>query len=340
MGRAVALSRRGYPAPNPHVGCVLEKGGRIVGEGFHAYAGGPHAEVVALDKAGAQARGSTAYVTLEPCNHFGRTGPCSLALIEAGVSKVVFAVADPHPKASGGSERLRESGVRVESGLLESEAAAANRQFLFSEAHGRPFITLKAAASLDGRIALPSGESQWITGPAARLAARKLRAERGAVLVGRRTVELDDPELTARFPAAKNPPIRIVLDPQGSLSGDLKVFNEKAPTLRVVRPGLAGLEIPFDERFDLRVLASSLFERGIRGVLVEGGARTLAAFLEADLCDELQLFVGPVALGAGPSWLEGLTVARLADARRFELKSIRRIGPDARLIFEPRQSTI
>lgn len=319
MRRAIEISRGGFPAPNPHVGCVLVRDGEIVGEGFHHYAGGPHAEVEALREAGDRAKGATAYVTLEPCNHFGRTPPCSLALIEAGVARVVVASPEVNASAEGGLARLRAAGVKTESGLLADEAEAANIQFMTALRRRRPYVVVKAAASLDGRIALPSGESQWITGPEARAEGRRLRAELGAVLVGRRTVELDDPQLTARIPGVVNPPTRIVLDPQSRLTGRERVFDDAAPTLHIT--GFV----------DLPDLLTQLFKKGITGILVEGGGTTIAGFIRAGLVDAYELFLAPKVLGDGPTWVQGLELGRLADAPALKVRAIRPIGDDLQI---------
>ncbi len=335
MGRAVALSRRGYPAPNPHVGCVLVKADIIVGEGWHDFYGGPHAEAVALGIAGAKAEGATAYVTLEPCNHSGMTGPCSKALLEAGVAEVVYACADPNPIASGGAQALRNAGIKVRGGLLASRAKLANLRFMRSFELGRPYVVLKAAISLDGRIALPSGESKWITGEKARREGQKLRAECGAVLVGRKTVEKDDPHLTARVRGVRNQPLRIVLDPNRSLPDDAKVFSDGGKTVRVVRPGLDGLEVPMaDGHFDLVALLGKLSELNVNGLLVEGGAVTLNAFLSAGLADRLELFIAPIVLGQGPSWIDGDFIDTLAAAYRFKHVRSRMLGDDLQISLE------
>lgn len=334
MRRAVALSRRGYPAPNPHVGCVIVKGGQVVGEGYHDHRGGPHAEVMALQQAGREARGAVVFVTLEPCDHDGLTPPCSHALVQAGVKEVHYACADPNPKAAGGADTLRSNGIEVTGGLLETEARQANLQFMSSFELGRPYVVLKAAVSMDGRISLPTGESKWITGVRARKAAHKLRALSGAVLVGRETVLKDDPSLTARIKGVVNQPLRVVLDPDRSLSDAAKVFTDGGRTLRVVKPGEAGLEVPFHEgRFDLAVLMQRLVAQGVNGLLVEGGAFTLNAFIEAELADRVELFVAPITLGAGPSWLSGEGVARLAEAHRFRLDRAFKLGDDIQLTF-------
>lgn len=337
MARAILLSRRGFPAPNPHVGCVIVRDGEIVGEGWHRFAGGPHAEAEALAAAGERARGATAYVTLEPCNHHGRTPPCSQALIRAGVARVVVACRDPNPVASGGLEALRSAGVTVETGLMADEATEANWRFLTAMRLGRPVVVAKAAMSADGRIALPSGESRWITGPAARRAGHRLRAEMGSVLVGRVTAERDDPLLTARIPGVRNQPLRIVLDPAGRLPSGLGVFDGSAPTLRVTDGPVAGsLAVGRDPRggLNLRALMAELFRRGVTGVLVEGGGRTIASFLRAGLVDRLELFVAPALLLDGLPAVLGEAPGSLESAPRGRWVSVRRAGPDLRLTLD------
>ncbi len=337
MFRAIALSRKGYPAPNPHVGCVITLGDKIVGEGYHRRAGEGHAEVVALRQAGEQARGGTAFVTLEPCNHQGRTGPCSLALIEAGVKRVVYAVRDPNPRAAGGHEVLAAAGVTVESGVLADEAEAANAVFLTAVRREYPYVCVKAAMSLDGRIALPSGESKWITGPEARREAHKLRAETGAVLVGPGTILADDPQLTARFRGAPQV-TRIVLDPRGEVPESAKVFEGAAPTVHVVPYGMSGkgirLEQPLvDGRFAAVALLQALYGLGILGILVEGGAKTIGAFLP--YADRIELFVSGKVLGSGSAWVEGFSVMNLDQAPRFVIRKVTKCGDDLRVTAVP-----
>ena len=340
MRRAIQLSRRGYPAPNPHVGCVIVSGGEIVGEGWHAYAGGPHAEVVALERAGPQARGAEVFVTLEPCNHSGRTGPCSQALLDAGVARVVAACADPNPVARGGLARLQMAGVTTDLGLLADEAADANLRFLTAMKRRRPYVVAKAALSADGRTALSSGESRWLTSEAARAAGRRLRAEMGAVLVGRGTVEADDPQLTARVRGSRNEPVRIVLDPGGRLTGRERVFREPGEVIQVVQEAERGaghqLVAPYHGgEFHLPELLSLLFRRGITGVLVEGGAKTLGAFVRAGLVDRYELFLAPLLLGSGPAWVNDLGIEALVEAPRLTLLRSKLIGPDLWLTLTP-----
>jgi diaminohydroxyphosphoribosylaminopyrimidine deaminase/5-amino-6-(5-phosphoribosylamino)uracil reductase len=331
MARAIELSKCGFPAPNPRVGCVIEKDGEIVGEGFHDHAGGPHAEIVALHQAGDRAERGTVYVTLEPCNHQGRTGPCSHALIAANVARVVVAVKDPNLKASGGSETLRAAGIEVIEGVNTLSAIGANHDWLTAMRLQRPFIVGKTATSLDGRIALPSGESKWITGEESRRQAHILRAECGAVLVGRTTVQLDDPELSVRHIQVVNQPARFVLDSGGKLHRDCKVFQGDEPATRIVaRASHHGdVEVRMaGHQFDLADLAEKLFGLGVTSLLVEGGATTLGSFLEAKLCDRLEMFIAPRIFGDGPPWAAFAPPKRLADLQNWQFASPRLLGTD------------
>lgn len=321
MRRAIAISRRGLPAPNPHVGCVIVRDRALLGEGFHDLAGGSHAEVAAIRNAKVDLNGATAYVTLEPCNHTGRTGPCTQALLAAGIARVVIAVLDPNPDAAGGLETLRGAGVEVSAGLLAEEATTANEQFLFAHRTGRPMITAKAAISLDGRIALPNGQSQWITGEAARKDAHRLRAVCGAVLVGRGTVAADNPRLTVRLDRSVNQPVRIVLDPSGKLMGSEQVFNDEAKTIHVTG------------EINLSSLTSSWFQRGLTGLLVEGGATTVRHFFAADLVDRLVLYLAPKVLGAGKGWVEDLIRTDLSETTGWSYEGMKRLGEDLRLSY-------
>lgn len=342
MKRAIALSRRGFPAPNPQVGCVIARGFGIVGEGFHAYAGGPHAEVVALRAAGRKAQGATCYVTLEPCNHQGRTPPCVDALLAAGVKRVVAAIADPVFGHGGGLARLAASGVDTELGLMAAEAREANAQWLTAVDRGRPYVVVKAAMTLDGRIATASGESKWITGEAARKQAHRLRAECGAVLVGRGTVEADDPQLTVRLTRVKNQPVRVVLDPGRELLPRHKVFDGKAPTIRVVSVNAEEGDLQadcVDGRLDLREVMRELFRRGVTSLIVEGGGHTIGSFLDAGLIDRVELFVATRIFGAGTSWAEGRFDGAVAEAPTFRIVKIRRVGEDLRLTMMPNAVT-
>lgn len=328
MQRALALAARGAgtTSPNPLVGCVVVRDGEAVAEGWHERAGGPHAEVVALAAADGRARGAAVYVTLEPCAHTGRTGPCTRALLEAGVARVVAAVADPHPLARGGLDVLRAAGVDVELGVEGEAAARQNEVFLHVAASGRPFVTCKTAVSLDGRIAAADGTSQWLTSAPARQHAHALRAAADAVVVGSGTVLADDPQLTVRSEEfAGTQPLRVVLDRRGRTTGrTFRVDDEAAPTLRVRdSDDLDGL---------LRRLRA---EHEVSSVLVEGGAEVLSAFLAAGLCDKLVVHVAPLLLGerGRPAVLGG--PGTLADAGRFRLDGVQQVGDDALLTLYP-----
>ena len=315
MRRALTLAAEGRfsTSPNPRVGCIIAHGGQIVGQGFHLKAGGPHAEVHALRQAGESARGATAYVTLEPCSHYGRTPPCAEALIQAGVSRVVAAISDPNPQVAGkGLAMLSAAGIRTESGLLETEARELNRGFLSRIERGRPFVRLKCAASLDGKTALSDGLSQWITGEAARHDVQILRAESCAVLTGIGTVLADDPQLNVRaFPTLRQP-LRIVLDsrlrlpPTAKLPADPEspvllltaVPPEKYPAALATVPHLDILTVPAaDGRISLPAALPLLAERGIGELLVEAGATLCGAFLQSGLADEIVLYQAGKILG-------------------------------------------
>lgn len=351
MERALRLAERGHGlvSPNPLVGCVLVADGEAVGEGWHAGPGTPHAEVVALVAAGAAARGSTAFVTLEPCAHTGRTGPCATALLRAGVARVVVAIADPHPVARGGADVLRRGGVEVTFGVGADQAAEQNRVFLHGVASGRPYVTLKAAISLDGRIAGADGSSQWLTGPAARERAHLLRAESDAVLVGSSTVLADDPRLTVRLAeATPRQPLRVVLDARARTPVSARVLDGQAPTViytaargvfdplvfasakvvRVATGDLGGL--------DLNVVLHDLFAGEVRSVLVEGGAEVAGSFIRAGLVDELVCHIAPVVLGErGRPLLVADGITTLAGAPRFAPTVVERVGDDVLLTLAP-----
>lgn len=316
MGRAIELSGRGYPAPNPHVGCViLGPDGSTVGEGWHEYAGGPHAEVMALRAGGDRSRGGTACVTLEPCNHQGRTGPCSQALREAGVRRVLIAVRDPNPRAAGGAEALEQGGIEVLSGVRYSEAEEANFRWLTAVRRKSAWVALKLAQTADGFVARSDGTSKWITTEDSRRYARLLRATMGSVLVGRRTVEADDPHLTVRDPEVRNEPHRWVLDPNRRVGPGFQIWGGDPPATRIVKlPDQGEDELGLPDRgdgtLDLGALAVEIYRTGHVGVLVEGGAATVGQFLSQGICDELHLFTGSVSFGSGiralpEGWSEG-----------------------------------
>ena len=350
MARALRLAERGAwtTRPNPMVGCVIAQGGEVVGEGFHQRAGGPHAEVFALRAAGERARGATAYVTLEPCAHYGRTPPCALALVEAGVARVVAAMGDPFPGVDGGGfALLRQAGIEVAVGLMEERARELNRGFLSRIERGRPLVRVKLAASLDGRTAMASGESKWITGPAARADVQRWRARAGAILTGAATVLADDPALTARPEAGEFlPPLRVVLDARLRTLERTRVREGGAPTLYLHDPALAppALEdaqfaaapLLADGRFDLHAVMALLAARGINEVHVEAGPTLCGALLAAGLADEVLLYLAPLLMGerARPL-LAGLGIDTMAQALPLEVADLRSVGKDLRLLLRP-----
>ena len=341
MRRAIALAARGLgtTSPNPVVGCLLlDAEGEVVGEGFHAYAGGPHAEIVALAQAGERARSGTAVVTLEPCNHTGRTGPCSHALINAGVRRVVIAVDDPTPVAAGGATTLRAAGVQVETGVRRREAEEANVAWLTAVRRGRPYVTWKFAATLDGRSAAADNTSQWITSAPARSDVHVLRSTMDAIMVGAGTVIADDPQLTVRDlrdgTLAIKQPLRVVVDSSGRTPEKARVRDVAAPTWIVTTDEVGAGP---DGRVDLNSLLAALFGRGIRSVLLEGGPTLAGSFLAAGLVDQVIGYVAPKLLGAGKPALVDAGVGTIADAIELDLTDIAQIGPDLRFTASLRQ---
>jgi diaminohydroxyphosphoribosylaminopyrimidine deaminase / 5-amino-6-(5-phosphoribosylamino)uracil reductase len=338
MRRAVDLARRG-PAhgPNPRVGCViLAPGGpdgtgsaqrSVLGEGWHRGAGTVHAEVAALADArehGADVRGATAVVTLEPCDHTGRTGPCSIALLEAGIGRVVISVADPNLTAAGGADRLRSAGVDVVQGLLEAQGIEALGAWFPAVDRGRPFVTLKLAASLDGRVAAADGTSRWITSDVARQHAHRLRAEVDAIAVGTGTVLADDPSLTARTASGElteHQPLRVVVGLRDVPAG-----------ARLHGPGGELLHV---RTHDPAEVLADLAGREVRHLLVEGGPQLAAAFLRAGVVDEVHAYVAPVLLGSGLSAVADLGIATMADAVRLVPREVLHLGPDILLVATP-----
>ncbi|WP_310741435.1 bifunctional diaminohydroxyphosphoribosylaminopyrimidine deaminase/5-amino-6-(5-phosphoribosylamino)uracil reductase RibD [Microbispora sp. H10670] len=360
MRRAIALAARGLggTSPNPVVGCVvLDASGEVAGEGFHAYAGGPHAEVVALREAGGRARGGTAYVTLEPCAHTGRTGPCAAALLEAGVARVVVAVPDPNPVASGGAEVLRRHGVLVDEGVLTAEAEEGNAAWLTFVRARRPYVTWKFAATIDGRSAASDGTSQWITSPEARADVHRLRAESDAVLAGIGTVLADDPRLTVRpsvdsiappaaLPASPRatPVLRVVADPGARTPAGARVLDGEAPTLVAVAEDAAVpahlthvVRIPRAKGgIDLHALLAELHGRQIVSVLVEGGPTLAGAFLREGLVDRVVGYLAPALLGAGAAALGPAGVSTITEIHRLEFASVTPLGPDLKVVLRPK----
>jgi diaminohydroxyphosphoribosylaminopyrimidine deaminase/5-amino-6-(5-phosphoribosylamino)uracil reductase len=356
MQRALALAGRGLNTtdPNPRVGCVIARGERIVGEGWHERAGEAHAEVAALRAAGAQAGGATVYVTLEPCSHQGRTAPCTLALTAARVARVVYAIGDPNPQVNGqGAAALTAAGITVQPGLLEAQARELNAGFFKRMQQGLPLVRVKLAMSLDGRTALADGTSQWLTGEAARADVQAWRARSSAVLTGVGTVLADDPRLTVRLGEgrAARQPLRVVLDSRLRTPPGARLFGEGGEVLLLTTPGTldetraaalsergARIEIlpSQGERLDLRAVFARLAELEANEVLIEAGATVAGAILRAGLADELLLYVAPKLLGPAARALVALPPpAALASAPGFAFLESQRIGEDLRLRLAP-----
>lgn len=358
MRLALSLGARGLgrTAENPAVGCVIVKDGRVLGRGRTADGGRPHAEVVALAQAGEAARGATAYVTLEPCNHTGQTGPCSEALTRAGVARVVAAIADPDPRTSGaGMARLEAAGVAVTLGCCEAAARRAHAGFFSRLSRGRPSLTLKLASSLDGRIATASGESQWITGPQARRLVHAMRARHDAVLVGAGTARADDPGLTVRDLGPVPQPARVVLSRRLDipLDGQLAQSARDVPVILLHGPnppeetrmawekaGAQLQEVPIGagRQLDPEAALRALGAMGLNRVFCEGGGHLAAALLSHDLVDELAVFQAGLMIGAeGLPSLGAMGLAHLSEASRFELSDCRSIGPDSLSLWSRRE---
>ena len=348
MARALQLAERGLwtTTPNPRVGCVLVRDGEVVGEGWHERAGGPHAEVHALRAAGERARGATAYVTLEPCSHHGRTPPCAEALVAAGVTRVVAAMADPNPLVAGnGLALLRAAGIETACGLLENEARELNIGFVSRMTRGRPWLRLKAAASLDGKTALDNGSSQWITGPAARRDGHAWRARACAILTGIGTVRDDDPQLTVREVDTPRQPLRVIVDSRLETPLTAKILSggpvlvaaavddeKKANSLRaagaevLLLPNAAG-------KVELKDLLEELARRGINEVHAEAGFKLNGSLLREGLVDELLLYLAPCLIGHAAAGIFNLpALAELDDRRLLQVRDLRQVGEDIRLI--------
>jgi len=342
MARALALAEKGlYTAtPNPRVGCVIAKDEQIVAEGWHEKAGLPHAEAAALEKAGARAGGATVYVNLEPCNHQGRTPPCTRALIAAKVARVVAAMRDPNPQAAGGGTALAEAGIRFEHGLMEEEARELNIGFVSRMTRGRPWVRLKAAATLDGRTALDDGRSQWITGEEARRDGHRWRARACAILTGFGTVKTDDPRLTVRDVETPRQPLRVVIDsrletPAGArvLQGEkILVFAARAGNLRnaevVAFPNKNG-------KVDLPRMLEELARRGINELHVEAGYRLNGSLLREGCVDELLLYLNPSLLGGSTQGIADVAFGSLEERIRLKMRSLERLGEDLRILARP-----
>lgn len=350
MRRAITLAARGLgsTSPNPVVGCViLDAAGQPAGEGFHRRAGGPHAEIHALREAGGKARGGTAYVTLEPCNHTGRTGPCAQALVAAGVERVVYAVGDPNPQATGGADTLRGAGIQVEQGLLAEEAEAGNAAWLTSVRLGRPYVLWKYAATLDGRIAAADATSRWITSAESRADVHRLRAEADAVVVGSGTARTDDPHLAVRGIEGAGQPLRVVVDTGATaVQPGSRVLDGTAPTLIAVAGDADTAHLPQDTvlrlpraaagpGLDIPSLLAALHDRGVRSVLLEGGPVLAGSFVAAGAVDRVVGYLAPVLLGAGPAALADAGISTISQALRLDVTETVRIGPDLRITAVP-----
>ncbi|SDT88420.1 diaminohydroxyphosphoribosylaminopyrimidine deaminase [Pseudomonas pohangensis] len=360
MARALQLARKGLYSthPNPRVGCVIVRDGQIVGEGWHVRAGEPHAEVHALRQAGPLARGATAYVTLEPCSHHGRTPPCADALIAAGVARVVVAMQDPNPQVAGaGLQRLAQAGIEVQVGVLEGEARSLNAGFIKRMQHGLPFVRVKLAMSLDGRTAMASGESQWITGPAARSAVQRLRAGSSVVISGADTVMADGARLTVRAEelgldaelaalAMSRPPLRVLVDGRLRVPAAASFYQAGKALTATCAPvsaqqpllddGHQVLAIPgSDGHVDLHRLLSELAGRGANEVLVEAGPTLAGAFARAGLVDEYQLFMAARFLGSSARPLLDWPLQQMAEAPQLKIIEMRAVGDDWRIIAVP-----
>jgi diaminohydroxyphosphoribosylaminopyrimidine deaminase/5-amino-6-(5-phosphoribosylamino)uracil reductase len=353
MAHALQLAVQGLftTDPNPRVGCVLVKDGVMIGEGWHERAGGPHAEIVALERAGKQAQGATCYVTLEPCCHVGRTPPCVQSLIKAGVAQVIAAMPDPNPRVAGrGFDALSAAGVAVQSGLLQAQAEAINPGFIMRMRHGRPFVRCKLAMSLDGRTAMASGESAWITGAAARRDVQRLRARSSAIMAGIGTVLTDDPALTVRDIEIGRQPLRVVVDPHLSVPPGARMFQLAGRTIvatamhdpdveeALTRAGAEIVCLPGQgDAVDLHALMRYLAEQEVNEVLLETGATLSGAMLQAGLIDEVMIYMAPVLMGdeaRGLFHLPGL--ATLAQRMALQIQDIRAVGEDWRMVAVPK----
>lgn len=349
MGLALDEARKGVgrTSPNPAVGAVLVKNGRILARGFHAKAGTPHAEVVALGQAKGKARGADLYTTLEPCDHFGRTPPCSVAILEAGIRRVVCGSADPNPLVNGkGVGRLRKGGVEVITGVLREEADALNRPFFKAVQRGLPYVTLKAAVTLDGKLATGTGDSRWVTSEQARERVHQLRDQADAIMVGANTVLRDDPLLTTRLPAGQGrDAVRLVVDSHLRIGPKAKIFNPRssarcivatlesersARARALIKAGAELWTVPAKAgRVDVKKLLQRAAKAGLNHVLVEGGAELFGTLLRDRLADELWLFLAPKLVGAtGLSWAGELGIKRMAKALAVGAPKVEQVGPD------------
>ncbi len=348
MAKAIQLAEKPVfsPHPNPRVGCVIVKDNVVIGEGYHEFAGGPHAEVNALAQAGEAAKNAVAYVTLEPCSHFGRTPPCADALIKAQVSKVVVAMQDPNPQVAGeGVKKLQAAGIQVEVGVLESHARNLNKGFIKRMLTGMPWVCSKIAMSLDGRTAMASGESKWITGSAARQDVQLLRAKTHAILSGSGTVMADNPRFTVRDiearPESVRQPIRVIVDSAGKIDKASSIFNEDGQTILAL-VNTPTYECDFiqtsviDGKVNLKALLKALADKQINEVLVEAGPGLNGALLSQGLIDEVIVYMAPDVMGDGANGMFHLPeLKKMKDKITFECEDVRKIGRDIRMTLTP-----
>jgi len=348
MALELAAQGLGYTSPNPMVGAVVVRNGAVVGRGYHQFPGGPHAEVHAIDAAGAEAQAATLYVTLEPCNHTGRTPPCTAKILEAGIQRVVIGMKDPNPHvAGGGAEFLKTRGIDIRLGVCEGEARQLNEAFVKYIRTGRPFVTAKCAATLDGRMATRSRESKWITGESARAFVHELRHEADAILVGVGTIAADDPLLTARLSDRRpKDPIRVILDTYLRIAPAARVLNHTSAAdtwviagrgasaeskARLIRKGVRVIEAEIREgRVDMGPLMDQLGAMGVTQILIEGGSRVLASAFKAGIVDKVRFFYAPLILGGddGVPICTGAGAEQIQDGIRLDRIAIRRFGDD------------
>lgn len=371
MRQALELAKNGLYStkPNPAVGCVLVQDGKVIAQGWHHKAGMPHAERVALanaKQAGIEVAGCTAYVTLEPCSHYGRTPPCAEGLIDAKIARCVVAMLDPNPQVAGrGMQMLQNAGIEVVSAVCEAEAEALNQSFLFAMRHRRPYVWLKMASSLDGKTAMANGESQWITGPESRLEVHRLRARAGAIITGIGTVQADNPSLTVRLPAGElanmhlddsdAAPLRVILDTNLSISAEAQILQQAGKTLICCSAQALAADnaenlrsdhveivaMPLQNgRIDLSAVLEYLFkEKSVIGVMVEAGATLAGAFIQQGLVNELHSYIAPCLLGSDARGMFSLLeMVTMQDKIEFEIADTARFGEDIRLILKPRCS--
>lgn len=347
MAHALQLAARGQfsTQPNPRVGCVLVKNNSVIAEGWHAVAGSAHAEIHALQQASTDVNGATAYVTLEPCSHHGKTGPCCDALIQAGITRVVYGMQDPNPLVSGnGLQKLRNASITVDGPLLEKQAQALNPGFIKRMQSGLPFVRVKMAMSLDGRTAMASGESQWITGEQARRDVQKLRAQSCAIISAAGTVMTDNAQLTVREPdllqaLGKRRPLRVLLDQHTRVPADAKIFDNAAPTLWCTEKFIAN-NLPsnvehWQSSSDLHALLKELAKRGCNEVLVEAGSTLAGLFLQEKLVDEMIIYIAPKLMGSTAKPLFNLPLESMSEAQNLAIVDVRAVGSDWRFTAIP-----